>query len=121
VWLLVVSAAANGAERELHSALAAALLAGLAVSAVATAVEYGRRGTAHLQRATAAALRGEFARLFWVGGGAIGHAAPAVLAVIYFAASGSTGLLVPAAIMAIIGQLAHDDVWVRAGQSVPQS
>ncbi len=107
-------------EREPNEALAVALLVGLGVSALATAVEFSRRGTVHLRRATALAVRGRLAPLLW-GGVAGGHAISAALAVVYLAADGSAGLLVAGAIVALVSLFALDEVWVRAGQSVPQS
>ena len=100
--------------------LAVVLAGGLAVSVLASAVEFGRRGTAHLERARSLAVRGRLAPVFW-GSIAGGHVAPAILVAIYLSTSASTGLLVPAAALAIFGLLAQDDIWVRAGQAIPQS
>jgi Fe-S-cluster-containing dehydrogenase component/formate-dependent nitrite reductase membrane component NrfD len=107
-------------EREPNQVLAVALLAGLGVSALATLVEFSRRGTTHLRRASDYAVRGEGAPLLWIGAGA-GHVAAAVLAAAYLAADGAAGLLVAAAIISLVSLLALDEVWVRAGQSVPQT
>ncbi len=117
-WLIVVALADT--EREIHSVLAVVLAGGLAVSVLASAVEFGRRGTAHLERARSLAVRGRLAPVFW-GSIAGGHVAPAILVAIYLSTSASTGLLVPAAALAIFGLLAQDDIWVRAGQAIPQS
>lgn len=107
-------------EREPNEVLAIAMLLGLGVSALATAIEFNRRETVHLRRATALAVRGRLAPLLWGGVGG-GHAIAAVLAVVYLAADGSAGLLVAGAIVALASLLALDEVWVRAGQSVPQT
>jgi Fe-S-cluster-containing dehydrogenase component/formate-dependent nitrite reductase membrane component NrfD len=117
-WLIVVAVADT--EREVHSVLAVVLAGGIAVSMLASAIEFGRRGTAHLERASALALRGRLAPLFWgsIGGG---HVAPAILIAVYLTASASTVLLLPAAVLALLGLIAEDEVWVRAGQAVPQS
>ena len=48
-------------------------------------------------------------------------AAPAALAVAYVAADGPAALLVAAGVLALIGQTAQDEVWLRAGQAVSQS
>jgi formate-dependent nitrite reductase membrane component NrfD len=119
VWLLM--AAVAGAEREVSSVLAVMMLGGLSVSALATAREFGRRGTKHLERAAALVLRGALARSFWGGAAVAGHVAPAALALAYLIADTSSALLVVAALLALGGQAAYDEVWVRAGQFVSQS
>jgi Fe-S-cluster-containing dehydrogenase component/formate-dependent nitrite reductase membrane component NrfD len=117
-WLIVVAVADT--EREVHSVLAVVLAGGLAVSVLATAIEFARRDTVHLERASALALSGRLAPLFWGGIGG-GHVAPAILIAVYLAAGASTGLLLPAAVLASLALVAQDEVWVRAGQAVPQS
>jgi Fe-S-cluster-containing dehydrogenase component/formate-dependent nitrite reductase membrane component NrfD len=119
VWAFVL--AVSGAERELQEALVIALLGGLAVSALATAREFSRSGTTHLRRARSLALRGALAPAFWLGAVLAGHLAPAALAVAYVAADGPAALLVAAGVLALIGQTAQDEVWLRAGQAVSQS
>lgn len=120
VWV-VVGALADAAA-DLQQGLAWALVGGLAVSLLSTAAEFSRRGTAHLRRASALALRGRLAGPFWAAVVA-GHAVPIALALAYLAGGGdvAVGLLAGAAALALAGQFVQDEVWVRAGQAVSQT
>jgi formate-dependent nitrite reductase membrane component NrfD len=64
---------------------------------------------------------GAYKREFWIGALALGGVAPVLIvslaAVVHF----SLMLLVPAAVVALVGSLAWEYVWVEAGQSVPNS
>ena len=77
--------------------------------------------------AARAIRRGHYARLFWIGAIGLGGVAP--LALVWLAASTSSGtsgalsltLIVPAALVALAGSLAWEYIWVDAGQAVPNS
>lgn len=107
-------------ERDPNELLAVAMLVGLGVSALATAIEFSRQGTPHLRRASMLGVKGQLAPMLWGGVGG-GHVAAAVLAVIYLASDGSAGLLVAGAVVALVSLMILDDLWVRAGQAVPQT
>ncbi len=77
--------------------------------------------TLHHELAVRAIVHGAFSRLFWMGALGLGGILPMAL-ILFAGLSGFTlELLVPAAIIALIGGLAWEYIWVEAGQSVPLS
>jgi Fe-S-cluster-containing dehydrogenase component/formate-dependent nitrite reductase membrane component NrfD len=95
----------------------------LAAAASATLIALDLGGHHPTQQAERAALnlwRDLYAKRFWVGGILVGLAFPALLAVV-FLATGETGWLAIAGVLAMTGLWFYEDAWVRAGQSVPLS
>jgi hypothetical protein len=63
---------------------------------------------------------GSYARLFWGGSVLLGHVVPLALVAIYLA-GGPDSAFEGAALLALIGLLAYEHAWIKAGQSVPLS
>ena len=97
------------------------LLGGLAACGVLIASEATARGTAHVEAAVAAMVRGRYARRFWIGGVAAGLLVPAALVATALAADSSAVLPAIAGGCALVGMWFYEDSFVRAGQSVPLS
>jgi formate-dependent nitrite reductase membrane component NrfD len=100
-------------------ALAWALLAGAAASAIIGALDVFGRHQTQADRAATNLWRDLHARRFWAGAAA-GAVLPCVLAAVYLAAGG-TPLLAAGGVAALVGLWLYEDAWVRAGQSVPLS
>ena len=134
---LLAQAAAEGSAAMLLGAMAVGAQAGtirtlaitLGVSAFAHLTilmlehVFVRSPTRHHELATHAIRRGAFARLFWVGAVGLGGVLP--LALILIASVSTTAFamtyMIPAAVIALVGGLAWEYIWVEAGQSVPNS
>jgi len=98
------------------------LLGAIGAVVVFTFAELTARGTAHVEMAVAEMTRGRYAPRFWLGGVLLGLVVPGALVVVALAAgSGGVALSAAAAVSAIVGLAAYEDVFVRAGQSVPLS
>ena len=109
------------APHALPRALGWTLVLGVAASAGVIALDtFGRHPTRQAERAARNLYRDRFATRFWIGGVALGLAAPVVLGVVFLAVS-SLGLLAAAGACALAGLWFYEDAWVRAGQSVPLS
>jgi Fe-S-cluster-containing dehydrogenase component/formate-dependent nitrite reductase membrane component NrfD len=105
----------------LPRALAWTLMLAVATSAALIALDtFGRHPTRQAERAARNLYRDRFATRFWIGGVALGLAAPATLGTLFLAAGG-LGLLSAAGACALAGLWFYEDAWVRAGQSVPLS
>jgi Fe-S-cluster-containing dehydrogenase component/formate-dependent nitrite reductase membrane component NrfD len=101
--------------------LLAILLVTLVLHAVLLAVELFSRHPVHdAQLAARLITRGAYRRRFWGGVVAGGVVGPLVLA-LAAAAFDSSALAGGAALLALAGLWVWEDVWVRAGQSVPLS
>ncbi|UHQ96278.1 polysulfide reductase NrfD (plasmid) [Natrinema halophilum] len=70
--------------------------------------------TEDAEEAAARITRGEFARAFWIGGMAVGIAAPLVI----LAASGSVAAIVSAGLLALAGLFAFEYCWITAPQTI---
>jgi Fe-S-cluster-containing dehydrogenase component/formate-dependent nitrite reductase membrane component NrfD len=66
-------------------------------------------------------LRGKQARQFWLGGIVVGVVIPVALLLAALLASASAPFLTAAAILVLIGLVAYEDAFVRAGQAAPLS
>jgi len=77
--------------------------------------------TVNHELAVRAIRRGAYRREFWIGALGLGGLAPVLIVWLASAAHFSLVLLVPAALVALVGSLAWEYVWVEAGQSVPNS
>jgi Fe-S-cluster-containing dehydrogenase component/formate-dependent nitrite reductase membrane component NrfD len=77
--------------------------------------------TVHHDLAVRAIKHGVYRREFWIGALGLGGLAPVLM--VWFAAAVHFPLvlLVPAAVVALVGSFAWEYVWVEAGQSVPNS
>ncbi len=102
--------------------LALTIVIGVVASAVIIALDlFGlKHPTRQAERAARNLWRDRFALRFWLGGVALGLAAPAALAAAYLA-TGAVALLGVAGAAALAGMWCYEDAWVRAGQSVPLS
>jgi Fe-S-cluster-containing dehydrogenase component/formate-dependent nitrite reductase membrane component NrfD len=98
-----------------------ALLGGVLATAALVAIELTARATRHVELAIHTMTRGRYALRFWAGGVLVGLAVPAVLTVVALAAGTGPALPAVAGVAAVLGMLAHEDAFVRAGQSVPLS
>ncbi|MGH2451798.1 MAG: 4Fe-4S dicluster domain-containing protein, partial [Candidatus Limnocylindria bacterium] len=99
------------------------LLIGVAAHALFASAELAvPHASTDVRLAVHAMTAGRDARLFWVGGVLLGVAVPLALAAGWW-----LGLLpvVPALVLAgvsaLVGLLAYEDSWIRAGQAVPLS
>ncbi|MEA2346673.1 MAG: hypothetical protein QOG62_460 [Thermoleophilaceae bacterium] len=118
---LLAVASVLGAPTAIAGALGWTLLAGVVVSALLIALDlFGSEHTAQAERAATNLWRDRFGRRFWIGGIALGLAAPAMLA-IAFLAGAPVAVAAVAGIAALAGLWFYEDAWVRAGQSVPLS
>ena len=98
------------------------LLGGIIATAALVAIELTSQGSRHVELATEAMTKGEYAKQFWWGGVGVGLVFPALL-VIATLSSSTDGSLLPAVagVAALLGMFAYEDSFVRAGQSVPLS
>jgi hypothetical protein len=97
------------------------LVLGVAASAGMIALDtFGHHPTRQAERAARNLYRDRFAVRLWVGGVALGLAAPSALGALFLAAGGR-GVLAGAGACALAGLWFYEDAWVRAGQSVPLS
>jgi Fe-S-cluster-containing dehydrogenase component/formate-dependent nitrite reductase membrane component NrfD len=71
--------------------------------------------------AVRAIRHGAYRRQFWIGALGLGGLAPVLIVSLAAAAHFSLVLLVPAALVALVGSLAWEYVWVESGQCVPNS
>jgi Ni/Fe-hydrogenase subunit HybB-like protein len=116
--LLVVGALAGAAPGTLQ------LLAWLAASALVVeglvffAELGGTHATVDVARAARLVTRGGLARRFWIGAVGAGLVLPLALFVVFPAAS---VIGVVAALLALAGLWIYEDLWVKAGQSIPLS
>jgi formate-dependent nitrite reductase membrane component NrfD len=76
--------------------------------------------TAHTRQALRNMTRGESGRWFWLGAVGLGGVLPLALAA-WTAAGGAAALDVSAAIFSLAGLAVYEELYVRAGQSVPLS
>jgi len=105
--------------RALAITLAIASLAHLAILALENLLVPSP--TVHHELAVRAIRYGAYKREFWIGALGLGGLAPVLIVWLASAVHFSLVLLVPAAIVALVGSLAWEYVWVEAGQSVPNS
>lgn len=77
--------------------------------------------TVNHQLAVRAIRHGAYRREFWIGALGLGGLAPVFFVLLAWVADFSLILLVPAALVTLVGSLAWEYVWVEAGQSVPNS
>lgn len=75
----------------------------------------------HHELAVRAIRHGAYARLFWLGALGLGGLAPLVLFALALTSGFSLSLIVPMAIVTLVGSLAWEYIWVEAGQCVPIS
>jgi formate-dependent nitrite reductase membrane component NrfD len=96
--------------------LVAAALAGNAV--VLFAELSGTHANVDVARTARLITRGHFSHRFWVGAVGVGIAAPLLLLAL-FPAGGALGPI--AALLALAGLWIYEDIWIKAGQSLPLS
>ena len=113
---LLVVAMALGADLAAMSALSALLGLGLLAQAVLLFAELsGAHGNVDVARAARLITRGPWRGLFWVGVVVFGLALP--FGLLWIGPAAATG----AAMLALAGQWIYEDIWVKAGQSIPLS
>jgi Fe-S-cluster-containing dehydrogenase component/formate-dependent nitrite reductase membrane component NrfD len=120
---LLVFSFFTGGEAETIRALALALaLASLAHLAILVLEHLLTPSpTVHHELAVRAVRSGPYSALFWIGALGMGGLAPVVAVWLASTAGFSLGILVPASLIALVGCLAWEYIWVEAGQSVPNS
>ncbi|PXY22177.1 ferredoxin [Prauserella muralis] len=117
---LAVAAVTVGPVPGVRTLVLPAVALAAAVHAVMAVVEYtGRHATAHAAVAARMVVAGRYARLFWGGGVGLTLAGAALAAAAWAGAPGATGLAAGLVLQAAL--LAHESVFVRAGQDVPLS
>ncbi len=120
--LLSVAALYLGSGRDLSDLILRCLLAGLCVHGVLVVSEVALpHGTQDGTGAVAYMLRGPLARLFWFGAVFGGIALPIHLLALHLAKPGSLFLPAMAAVLSLMGLLAFEDCYIRAGQALPLS
>jgi formate-dependent nitrite reductase membrane component NrfD len=77
--------------------------------------------TLHHELAVRAIRHGAYAQLFWWGALGLGGLAPLVLFALALTSGFSMSLIVPMAVVTLVGSLAWEYIWVEAGQCVPIS
>jgi Fe-S-cluster-containing dehydrogenase component/formate-dependent nitrite reductase membrane component NrfD len=97
------------------------LLGGVLATAALVGVELASSGSRHVELAQREMVRGAVAGRFWWGGVVLGLAVPAVLCGAAIAADAAAAVPAVAGVAALAGMFAHEDAFVRAGQSVPLS
>ena len=107
------------AVRQLGLTLALASLAHLAILALEHLLVPSP--TVNHELAVRAIRYGAYRREFWIGALGLGGVAPVLIVSLASVLHFSLLLLVPAALVALVGSLAWEHVWVEAGQSVPNS
>ena len=118
---LTLAALALGVSLALPDALAWTLAGALGLNALLIYAElYSRHPTMHVARAAATLTHGALGRLVWLGAVFAGVVLPLALAIIYLA-GGPLSALGVAAALALVGLLAWEHAWVRAGQAVALS
>jgi Fe-S-cluster-containing dehydrogenase component/formate-dependent nitrite reductase membrane component NrfD len=116
--LLVAGVFAGGTANEMRL-LAWTMVGGLVTSAVLLVAEFaGSHANVDVARAARLVTRGHFRTHFWAGVVAVGLALPLVLVLTALDGGVVAGL---AAALALAGLWIYEDVWVKAGQSVPLS
>ncbi len=98
------------------------LLGGVLAVAGLVATELTASGTRHVEMAVRSMTHGAYATRFWWGGVLLGMVVPAALVTITLVGGiDSPALPALAGLSALVGLLAYEDAFVRAGQSVPLS
>jgi Fe-S-cluster-containing dehydrogenase component/formate-dependent nitrite reductase membrane component NrfD len=98
------------------------LLGGLAALALFIALETFTASERHVQMALSTLTRGRYRYQFWVGAVALGLVLPLVLVISQIAGDlDGSALPAVAGVAAVVGLVAYEDAFVRAGQSVPLS
>ena len=118
--LLLVSfliGAAPGMIRPLLLLLAGSLTAGAAL----TLIEITMSHPGHANLAIQNMVRGKMRGSFWISVVGIGMVAPIIVLAIMLATGVTTLLGLIAAVLALMGLWYFEDMWVKAGQSVPLS
>jgi Fe-S-cluster-containing dehydrogenase component/formate-dependent nitrite reductase membrane component NrfD len=112
-----------GSGRMLAGFLLRCLLGGLCVHGILVLNEIGiPHGTEAGNGAVRYMLRGPLSRLFWIGALLVGFVIPVNLLALYFAGPFSgLQLAVPAAALSLLGLLAYEHCYIRAGQALPLS
>ena len=77
--------------------------------------------TMHHELAVRAIREGAYSRLFWAGALGLGGVAPLLLFGAALASGFSMLVLIPMALVTLVGSLAWEYIWVEAGQCVPIS
>jgi hypothetical protein len=121
--LLALGAEYLGSSRLLCEFLLRCLLGGLCVHGILVLSEIGiPHGTEAGNGAVRFMLQGPLCRLFWIGAVTVGFLAPVNLLALYFAGPFSDlPLGPPAAALSLLGLLAYEHCYIRAGQALALS
>jgi Fe-S-cluster-containing dehydrogenase component/formate-dependent nitrite reductase membrane component NrfD len=116
---LLVLAALTGVAPGTLGRLSGILVVALVAQATLLFAELGtKHANVDVARAARLITRGHFSGAFWGGVVAVGIAVPLVLLALFPAASAAVAV---AGGLTLIGLWVYEDVWVKAGQSVPLS
>ncbi|HLI50892.1 MAG TPA: NrfD/PsrC family molybdoenzyme membrane anchor subunit, partial [Thermomicrobiaceae bacterium] len=119
---LLLLGAALGASRHELRVTGGVLFGGVAVSLLLLALEVATpHGNPHVERAVRLMTAGPYSRIFYGLVLVLGGLLPLVLVGLTFVTGSVIALVIPAAILALIGLAGHEWIWVQAGQDVPLS
>jgi Fe-S-cluster-containing dehydrogenase component/formate-dependent nitrite reductase membrane component NrfD len=120
---LALGAAYLGSGRMIADFLLRCLLGGLCVHGIFILSEIGiPHGSEAGNGAVRYMLQGPLSQLFWIGAVFIGFVAPVNMLALYFAgAISDLQLGVPAAVLSLLGLLAYEHCYIRAGQALALS
>jgi formate-dependent nitrite reductase membrane component NrfD len=112
--MLVLIAPLAGSFRGFEEILTQILAAGLALNLLALGAEFNsRHPTEDAEAAASFILTGRYRLHFWLGVFIFGNIVPVVFL--------TQGVAIPSAMLALIGLGLFDEIFVRAGQSIPLS
>jgi len=121
--VLVLASLYRDSGRSVTDLLTRCLLGGLCVHGILMLSEIGMpHGTRDATDAVRYMVQGPLARLFWIGAVLAGIAFP-IYQLTYYFSSAPSGTIVPASasLLALLGLLAYEDCFIRAGQALPLS
>lgn len=121
--VLVLASLYRSSGRSLTDLLLRCLLGSLCIHGVLVLSEIGMpHGTQDATGAVRYMVQGPLARLFWIGAVFAGIAFP-IYQLAYYFGGAPPGTIVPASasLLALLGLLAYEDCYIRAGQALPLS
>ncbi len=121
--VLVIASLYRGSGRSLTDLLLRCLLGGLVIHGLLVLSEIAMpHGTRDATGAVQYMVQGPLARFFWIGAVFAGIAFP-IYQLAYYLDGAPAGPVVPASasVLSLLGLLAYDDCYIRAGQALPLS
>jgi formate-dependent nitrite reductase membrane component NrfD len=119
---LLLSGAITGTNSKAAGLLMVALLVGVSSNALVVLGElFVPHLNSHVNSAANTLKSGKYSVSFWAGFGVIGGLVPIVLLAVGLASGNLIWLGAIAAAMSLVGLLVYENLWIKAGQSVPLS